>query len=114
MGGRISRRAFLARGGRAAAGMALLPGLAAALASCADPDEKRLVFLNWQDYIDMSLLDDFADRTGLTVTYENVRIQRRARGPPQSCQCGEAARPPGIDVRPRGAVRLLGFPSPNA
>jgi spermidine/putrescine transport system substrate-binding protein len=44
--------------------------LAPLLASCSDPSEDKLVFLNWQDYIDPALLDDFSDESGLTVTYE--------------------------------------------
>jgi spermidine/putrescine-binding protein len=55
--------------------------LAPILGSCADPDESQLTFLNWQDYIDRSILADFQDRTGLRVTYEtyasNDELERR-------------------------------------
>lgn len=44
--------------------------LAPLLAACSDPSADKLVFLNWQDYIDPALLDDFADESGLAVTYE--------------------------------------------
>ena len=62
----VSRRQVL-RGG-AAAGAAFW--LAPLLASCSDPNDSQLVFLNWQDYIDPTILTDFTDRSGLTVTYE--------------------------------------------
>ena len=63
---RISRRDALRLGGAAGLGVVLMP----VLASCSDPDESKLVFLNWQDYIDRTILDDFSDESGLTVTYE--------------------------------------------
>ena len=44
--------------------------LAPLLASCSDPNDSQLVFLNWQDYIDPTILTDFTDTSGLTVTYE--------------------------------------------
>jgi spermidine/putrescine transport system substrate-binding protein len=79
VGGRplVSRRQVL-RGG-AVAGAAVW--LAPLLASCSDPSDSRLVFLNWQDYIDPTILDDFSDETGLGVTYEtyasNDELKRR-------------------------------------
>jgi spermidine/putrescine transport system substrate-binding protein len=62
----VARRDVLKAG--AVAGMAF--GLAPLLSACGDPNEDRLVFLNWQDYIDPTILDDFSDATGLSVTYE--------------------------------------------
>ncbi|HEY7659935.1 MAG TPA: spermidine/putrescine ABC transporter substrate-binding protein [Actinomycetota bacterium] len=63
---RLSRREVMKAGVVAGAGLWLAP----ALAACSDPDESRLVFLNWQDYIDPTILDDFTDASGLSVTYE--------------------------------------------
>ena len=65
-GSLVSRRQVL-RGG-AVAGAAVW--LAPLLASCSDPNDSQLVFLNWQDYIDPTILSDFTDRAGSTVTYE--------------------------------------------
>jgi spermidine/putrescine transport system substrate-binding protein len=62
----VSRRQVL-RGG-AVAGAAVW--LAPLLASCSDPSKSKLIFLNWQDYIDPTILTDFSDQTGLTITYE--------------------------------------------
>jgi spermidine/putrescine-binding protein len=63
----IGRRQFLR--GITAAGALL--GMPAVLAACGDPRAAdKLSFLNWQDYIDDRLLDDFTSRTGITVTYE--------------------------------------------
>jgi putrescine transport system substrate-binding protein len=73
----VSRRQVL-RGG-AVAGTAVW--LAPLLASCSDPSDSKLVFLNWQDYIDPTMLDDFSDQSGLTITYEtyasNDELSRR-------------------------------------
>jgi spermidine/putrescine-binding protein len=56
----VSRRSFLAASGA----MALLT-------ACGErADEARLRFLNWQDYIDPSVLQQFRDAAGITVTYE--------------------------------------------
>lgn len=75
----VSRRQVL-RGG-AVAGAAVW--LAPLLASCSDPSDSRLVFLNWQDYIDPTILDDFSDRSGLSITYEtyasNDELSRRLK-----------------------------------
>ncbi len=75
----VSRRQIL-RGG-AAAGAALW--LAPLLASCSNPNDSRLVFLNWQDYIDPTILPDFTDQSGLDVTYEtyasNDELSRRLK-----------------------------------
>lgn len=62
----IPRRDVLRAGAVGGAALWLAPLLAA----CGDPNEDRLVFLNWQDYIDPTILDDFADESGLSVTYE--------------------------------------------
>ena len=63
--------------GAAGLGVLLIP----MLNSCSDPDESKLVFLNWQDYIDPTILDDFTDESGLSVTYEtyasNDELERR-------------------------------------
>ncbi len=73
----LSRRDALRLGGAAGLGVILVP----LLGSCSDPDESKLVFLNWQDYIDRTILDDFSDESGLTVTYEtyasNDELERR-------------------------------------
>lgn len=61
----LSRRRFLA--GAAALGTA--PLLGQLLAACGDPGDDRLLFWNWQDYIDPSILRTFTDRTGVTVRY---------------------------------------------
>jgi putrescine transport system substrate-binding protein len=65
-GALVSRRQVL-RGG-AVAGAAVW--LAPLLTSCSDPSDSKLIFLNWQDYIDPTMLDDFSDQSGLTITYE--------------------------------------------
>ena len=73
----VSRRQVL-RGG-AVAGAAVW--LAPLLVSCSDPSESHLAFLNWQDYIDPKILDDFSDQSGLDITYEtyasNDELSRR-------------------------------------
>lgn len=60
----MSRRSLL--------GASLGVGALAALAACgsAKTDAKVLTFLNWQDYVDPQILDDFRKQTGGTVTYE--------------------------------------------
>ncbi|MGI9311798.1 MAG: ABC transporter substrate-binding protein, partial [bacterium] len=55
---RISRRAFLAATGAAAAGLHL-PGFAA--------EEKKLNFYNWDTYIGETTLDDFKKASGIEV-----------------------------------------------
>jgi spermidine/putrescine transport system substrate-binding protein len=73
----VSRRRILKAGVVVGAAAWFAPVLAA----CGDPDEARLVFLNWQDYIDPTILSDFADESGLVVTYEtyasNDELARR-------------------------------------
>lgn len=73
----LTRREMLRLSGAAGLGVLMVP----LLASCSDPDESRLVFLNWQDYIDPTILDDFSDQSGLAVTYEtyasNDELERR-------------------------------------
>lgn len=50
-------------------GLGLL--VAGPMSACGDPrDFDRLTFLNWQDYIDPGLLEDFGTETGIVVTYE--------------------------------------------
>jgi spermidine/putrescine transport system substrate-binding protein len=67
MGRPVSRRQFLATG--AALGSAALLGTG--LSGCAEQaSEKRISFLNWQDYVDPTLLTDFSTRSGLAVGYE--------------------------------------------
>lgn len=59
----VSRRSLLAAGAALGAG--------AALSGCSNrAAEQRISFLNWQDYIDPTLLSDFTARTGLAVGYE--------------------------------------------
>lgn len=61
----VSRRGFLA--GSSLAGLALLGG---GLTGCSRASEGRVSFLNWQDYVDPTLLTDFTARSGLEVGYE--------------------------------------------
>ncbi|HLF42389.1 MAG TPA: spermidine/putrescine ABC transporter substrate-binding protein [Acidimicrobiia bacterium] len=73
----LSRRQFLTQ---SAAAFALIA--AGGLAACGDPRQaNKLSFLNWQDYIDQRLLDDFTTRSGIEVTYEtyesNDELARR-------------------------------------
>ena len=79
MSSRLSRRTVL-QGGAVLGAVAWLAPL---LAACSNGSEKRLVFLNWQDYIDPTILTDFTGRTGLPVTYEtyasNDELARRLR-----------------------------------
>lgn len=63
--GGFDRRRFL----QGAAALGLAPLAASLLAACGDPGDKRLAFLNWQDYIDPAILDDFTERTDITVSY---------------------------------------------
>ncbi len=65
-GSRITRRRLLELGVVGGAALWLSPLLAA----CGNPDASRIDFLNWQDYIDPTILTDFTDQTGLQVTYE--------------------------------------------
>ncbi|HON76287.1 MAG: spermidine/putrescine ABC transporter substrate-binding protein [Candidatus Lutibacillus vidarii] len=58
----ISRRQLLS-------GAAVL-GLSTVLPACSTTSESRVSFLNWQDYIDPTLLTDFTAKSGLTVGYE--------------------------------------------
>jgi spermidine/putrescine transport system substrate-binding protein len=73
----LSRRQFITQ---SAAAFALIA--AGGLAACGDPREaNKLSFLNWQDYIDQTLLGDFTTRSGIEVTYEtyesNDELARR-------------------------------------
>lgn len=58
----ISRRRVLS-------GAAVL-GLSALLPACSTTSQNRVSFLNWQDYIDPTLLTDFTSKSGLAVGYE--------------------------------------------
>lgn len=73
----LSRRRLLALTGLGAAAVASPVGLAA----CSTAAEKRVSFLNWQDYVDPALLDRFTDESGLAVGYEtyesNDELERR-------------------------------------
>ncbi len=61
----MQRRTFL----QGAAAVGLTPLAAQLLAACGDPGDKRLAFLNWQDYIDPEILDLFKTKSGITVSY---------------------------------------------
>ena len=63
--GPIPRRDVLKAGVLAGAAF----GLAPLLSACSDPSKQQLNFQNWQDYIDPTILDDFSDASGLTVSY---------------------------------------------
>jgi spermidine/putrescine transport system substrate-binding protein len=72
-----------------------LVGLPALLAACGDPRAAdKLSFLNWQDYIDERLLDDFTNRTGIAITYEtyasNDDLARRLALAQQARQGGRS------------------------
>jgi spermidine/putrescine-binding protein len=58
----MDRRRFL--------GMLAAVSAGGLLGACGDPRRDRVSFLNWQNYIDPTLLDDFEAITGLTVGYE--------------------------------------------
>jgi spermidine/putrescine transport system substrate-binding protein len=62
MSGGLTRRDLL--------GLAALGTGAALLASCGDPKDERVSFLNWQDYVDPALLSDFTKASKLEVGYE--------------------------------------------
>lgn len=60
---RLSRRRFLQMAGLAATAWSPLLG------ACGRPDDDRLRFLNWQDYIDPQILRDFESAENAVVTY---------------------------------------------
>lgn len=62
----FSRRRFLQ--GSAALGTAV--ALGPVLTSCGNPNDDRLLFLNWQDYIDPALLTDFETANKVSIGYE--------------------------------------------
>jgi len=62
----ITRRKLLELGALGGAALWLSP----LLGGCAKPSDNRLVFLNWQDYIDPTILADFTAESGLQVAYE--------------------------------------------
>ena len=61
----VSRRGFLAAS--SFSGAVLLGG---GLSGCSRASEGRISVLNWQDYVDPTLLTDFTARSGLDVGYE--------------------------------------------
>lgn len=63
----ISRRSLLGAGGAVGASL-LLGGLAGCSTTTAA--DTRVSFLNWQDYVDPTILRDFTSATGLQVGYE--------------------------------------------
>lgn len=74
----ITRRSVLA--GLGAVGLA--SGLEVSLTACSNTAaDNRVSFLNWQDYIDPSLLKQFEKKTGLSVGYEtyesNDQLEQR-------------------------------------
>lgn len=72
----VSRRSLLAG--------ALGLTVAAPLAGCGQPTVNRLSFLNWQDYIDPTLLTDFTQQSGYQIGYEtyasNDALRQRMLG----------------------------------
>ncbi len=73
----VPRRLVLKAG--VAGGAALW--LAPLFSACSDPSKQQLIFQNWQDYIDPTILDDFTDASGLSVSYatyaSNDELQER-------------------------------------
>lgn len=73
----VSRRQLLSWA--AVAGVAGSTGLS--LGACGTAAEKRISFLNWQDYVDPQILRDFTKKSGLEVGYEtyesNDDLERR-------------------------------------
>jgi spermidine/putrescine-binding protein len=61
----LSRRELMRLG---ASTVGVLAG-ARLLTACGDPNDGRIKFFNWQDYIDKALLADFEDVSGLVVSY---------------------------------------------
>jgi spermidine/putrescine transport system substrate-binding protein len=61
----VPTRRDLLRAGGATALLLLLGGGA----GCGDPDDDRLRFLNWQDYVDPQILRDFEEAEGIRVSY---------------------------------------------
>lgn len=77
----LGRRGFLR--GSSALGAALLLG--GGLGACSNrASDTRVSFLNWQDYVDPTLLEDFTQQTDLTVGYEtyesNDALEERLLG----------------------------------
>lgn len=64
----ISRRSLL-RAGTAAGALTVSGGLSALLTGCGNPNDGRVKFYNWQDYIDPRLLTQFEDDSGIVVSY---------------------------------------------
>ena len=62
----ITRRKLLELGALGVAALWLSP----LLGGCGTPSDNRLLFLNWQDYIDPTILADFTAESGLSVAYE--------------------------------------------
>lgn len=61
----LTRREAIRLGGTGLAALAA----GRLLAACGDPDEGRVRFFNWQDYVDDALLADFERAAGVTVSY---------------------------------------------
>lgn len=64
----ITRRSFV-RTGTVAGALTVSGGLSALLTACGNPNEGRVKFYNWQDYIDTELLTQFEDDSGIVVSY---------------------------------------------
>ncbi len=64
-GTRITRRHALRIGGSGIAAIAA----GRLISACGDPNEGRIKFFNWQDYIDDALLTDFERLTDIAVSY---------------------------------------------
>jgi spermidine/putrescine-binding protein len=65
----LTRREFM-RTAMAGAGAIASAGIAPTMLSgCSGANDKRLLFLNWQDYIDATIPTDFTAQTGITVSY---------------------------------------------
>lgn len=78
MPARLTRRRWLSAVGL----VGLAAGLDLGATGCSgSAAENRVSFLNWQDYVDPALLDDFTKQTGLAVGYEtyesNDELERR-------------------------------------
>jgi len=67
MSASLSRRHVLVGGSALGAAMFLWTGLSGCSTQAS---EKRISFLNWQDYVDPTLLKDFTAASGLAVGYE--------------------------------------------
>jgi spermidine/putrescine-binding protein len=64
----ITRRSFI-RAGTAAGALTVSGGLSALLTACGNPNDGRIKFYNWQDYVDRELLTKFEDESDIVVSY---------------------------------------------